>query len=427
MKHITLFSLLFTVSMSSFSKTSVDTFFINSGDSVISSFASKLDSLKQHIFTNDTVNQTLDPYLYRLMSPSTYYSSVTKDIFGLDSTKEDKQAEVTNYVAKQYVAHPQALRYYDAMFNNETTVEPTTETETKDDIKEVIENIAKQEDLSKIDKDVEFDIKIEKPNFWKFSGNTELKFQQNYISDNWYKGGNNNGTMLAQIQLYANYNDTKRISWENKLDMILGYITTSADTCHTFNTNNDRLNFYSKINVKKSKTWSYTCTFDVVTQFLPGYKTNKKEPFSDFLAPLDATTSLGFDLKPNVKNGSISIALLPLSYKFRLIKTDEQNIHNSYGQQEDFRQDWGSRIEFNTNFTLVKNLTWKCRFYCFTSYKYVESEMEHTFDYKFSKYISATFNTFFRFDDNRPESTKDTKLGYFQLKEYLTFGLSYSF
>lgn len=426
MKRMALFSLLVLCKSVLFAQMPDDTL-LNS-DSISTTFSASLSRLRQEIFKDSVPSEgDIDPYLYRMLIPTTYYSNITKDILSLEDTIDETQSKVAAIMSDFYVRHPEKLKYYDSDFQNETLIEPAKDTPTKDDIKEVIDDIAKQEDISKIDSDIEIGMKIKKPNFWKFSGESKLTFQQNYISDNWYKGGNNNGTMLAEVRLYANYNDTKRITWENKLDMRLGYITSSADTCHTFNTNNDRLNFYSKINVKKSKTWSYTCTFDAVTQFLPGYRTNMKDPFSNFLAPLDATTSLGFDLRPSVKKGSISIALLPLSYKFRLIETDEANIHNTYGQQEDFRQDWGSRIEFNTNFTLAKDLTWRCRFYGFTSYKYVESELENNFDYKLSRFITASFNALFRFDDNRPQHTKDTKLGYFQLKEYLTFGLSYSF
>ena len=225
--------------------------------------------------------------------------------------------------------------------------------------------------------------------------------------------------------------DTKKFTWENKLDMQLGFVTTSADTCHTFITNTDRLNLYSKLGVKSTKSWKYTLTAEGTSQFMPGYKTNRQEVFSEFLAPLDVNVSLGFDFNPSLKNGnSLSLALLPLSYKFRYIHTDEQNIHNAFGQQTDFKQDWGSKIEFNTRFTLVKNLSWRCRFYCFTSYKYVESELENAFSYQLSKYISTELYTLWRFDDNRNRSNPDfydRKTGYFQFKEYLTFGLAYSF
>ena len=75
----------------------------------------------------------------------------------------------------------------------------------------------------------------------------------------------------------------------------------------------------------------------------------------------------------------------------------------------------------------MKNLSWRCRSYCFTSYEYVEAELENVFTFSFSKYISSELNTLWRFDDNRPAKYYDDNLGYFQFKEFLTFGLKYSF
>ena len=75
---------------------------------------------------------------------------------------------------------------------------------------------------------MDINLEIKRPNFWKTDGNFKLQFTQNYISANWHKGGNNNGTMLATLFLEAKYDDTKKFTWENKLDMQLGFVTTSA-------------------------------------------------------------------------------------------------------------------------------------------------------------------------------------------------------
>lgn len=35
----------------------------------------------------------------------------------------------------------------------------------------------------------EQDLSVAKPNFWKIAGNADVQFSQNYVSDNWYNGG----------------------------------------------------------------------------------------------------------------------------------------------------------------------------------------------------------------------------------------------
>lgn len=396
-------------------------------------YIDSLHAIKDKIFTSS--NQKVDilnPYLYQLFGPGTYYKGVTRDIFSIDTPSDSLMADKNSRLMDWYMSFPKNFAYHDDQFDKEELIPNADETKLeKEDIKEVIKEVKQPEAIPTVVEPMDINLKITKPNFWKTYGKFSLQFTQNYISDNWHKGGNNNGTMLASLYLEAKYDDTKKWTWENKLDTRLGFVTTSADTCHTFITNNDRLNLYSKLGLKSTKSWKYTLTAEGTSQFMPGYKTNRKDVFSQFLAPLDGNVSLGFDFNPSLKNGNtLSLTLLPLSYKFRYIKTDEQNIHNTYGQQSDFKQDWGSKVEFNTRFTLVKNLSWRCRFYCFTSYKYVESELENVFSYQLSKYISTELYTLWRFDDNRNRSNPDfydRKTGYFQFKEYLTFGLAYSF
>lgn len=72
-----------------------------------------------------------------------------------------------------------------------------------------------------------------KPNFWKLSGNYSLQLFQNYVSDNWYKGGESNYSMLGTVTLQANYNNKQRFRWENKLELRLGLQNSKGDTLHT--------------------------------------------------------------------------------------------------------------------------------------------------------------------------------------------------
>jgi hypothetical protein len=229
--------------------------------------------------------------------------------------------------------------------------------------------------------------------------------------------------------LEANYTDQRRVQWDTRLHLRLGFVTATSDSIHRYLTNNDKIDLLSKLGIKAAKNWYYTMSVEGKTQFLPGHKSNDRRTYSKFLAPLDAYVSLGMDWKPKFKNGNtFSLALLPFSYKMRYIKDEEEAIHASYNMRDkDFQQDFGSKIELNSKITIVKNFSWRCRFYCFTSYEYVESEMENVFSFQFNKYISSEVYTLWRFDDNRDQKYYDRTLGYFQFKEYFTLGLAYNF
>lgn len=70
-----------------------------------------------------------------------------------------------------------------------------------------VKYVKKDEVVPEVELDVPLEIVVEKPNFWTFSGDYYLQFLQNYVSDNWYKGGESNYSMMASATLQANYNN----------------------------------------------------------------------------------------------------------------------------------------------------------------------------------------------------------------------------
>ena len=89
-----------------------------------------------------------------------------------------------------------------------------------------------------------------------------------------------------------------------------------------------------------------------------------------------------------------------------------------------------SMVEFGPNMTADLEwkfndvVTWKTRFYAFTSFKRAEIEWENTFELRVSKYITANLFLYPRFDD---ASVSHDDLGYWQFKEYSSLGFAYTF
>lgn len=406
----------------------------------VQSFEQSLNGLRNNIFNGNRKNssKTISPYYYRLIDPEIYSASAIKGMMTLEDLEGDKRDQINHFIDKSlvglYLKKPSAVAYSDLNINQEQSVPVVKEDEPIVLPVEKVDDILNNELEVKQAKDIEDNIvdiglKVEKPNFWKFTGKASLQFTQNYFSDNWYKGGNNNQNLLASLILQANYDDQKRLSWENKLEMRLGFMTTPSDTCHKFLTSNDKLNLYSKLGLKAKKAWFYTATAEANTQFMPGYRSNNRLKFSNFLAPFDVYFSIGMDFKPSLKNGNtFSLALLPLSYKMRWLNDKDDNIHRVYNMvDEDITHDFGSKLEMNCKFQISKDFFWKSRLYYYSAYDYVEAEWENSFTYAFSKYINAEVFTLWRFDDNRDRKYYDEHLGYFQFKEYFTLGLTYAF
>lgn len=270
----------------------------------------------------------------------------------------------------------------------------------------------------------EWDIDVRKPNFWKFKADLSMQFMQNYVSDNWYKGGENHNSWKAEATIEANYDNKQKIIFTNKLEMRLGFQSSQGDDKHKYRSNSDLLRLTNKFGLQATKHWYYTFTLQTWTQFYPGYKKNDERVYSDFMSPLESLASIGMDYKLSVKNFSLDASISPFAGKFKYV--DRRSLTAAFGLKNGNHSDleYGSNITVNYTWNICKNVSWKGRIYYFTDYKKAQMEWENTFNLKINKFLSTKLFLYPRFDDSVNRKDGDS---YFQFNETLSIGFDYTF
>lgn len=400
-----------------------------------------LDSLN-----NDTVPEReikWDPYYYKMFVPPTFYYSPFERAFVVDW--KFKELDTNEYSADEWLpidsnrfnTADRGNRISDEVLFYAYASKPGWQRVTEEDIlekklfkKDIVEKLPPKIRVSDlfqpepINEDVgEVDILIRKPNFWNTGGNIALQFAQNYISKNWYKGGESTNNLASNLKLEANYNDQEKLEFDNSLEINLGFTTAPSDTVHQYKTNMDVFRINSKLGLRAIARWYYTLSFEFNTQFFSNYKTNSNTKISGFMSPANVVLSIGMDYKLEKKKANLSVLISPLAYNFRYVASKEVDVtafsiepgHRSFNE-------FGCKFQTNLKWTVIPAVIWESRLYYFSNYKRVEAEWENTFNFVLNRYLSTKLFVHARFDDGvKPVDDHS----YFQLKELLSFGINY--
>ena len=393
-------------------------------------------------------NDPVDGRYYRLFAPMTFYHDVAQNQLTLsgDGQKDDIDHAIERALMHLYLNRPDLVKVTETEQQESGTLRQDIIEKPVAEVAELVEQAEPIPDEPVVEPVV---VEVQKPNFWKYKGDGYLQFMQNYVSDNWYKGGESNYSAVGSLTLEANYDNKSKWKWENKLEMKLGFQTSRSDSLHKFKANEDLLRYTGKVGLQAAKNWYYTLQMLAYTQFTHGYKANDIRTYSDFLAPLTVSVGLGMDYKVSWLNkkltGTINMSPIAVNYKYvgrswflKKNKEPETTITREnrsdyyewfpsrYGIDADkhYKLDLGSQVTASLTWTINDVLTWKTRIYGFSSFHRAEIEWENTFSLKVSKYISANLFLFPRFDDS---NKKDSDLGFWQFKEYSSLGYSYNF
>ncbi len=388
----------------------------------IQAYIDSLKSLKDSVFTRKMPKvqrgQRLRRNDMRLFLPLTYYGNVAERLF----TRDRKESPILSELMHLYLTRPDLVEGTDRMVQQQQT--------KLDDIKAPIHHdptlVEKVADRPVEPTNVPVEVLVKRPNFWTFSGDYALQFLQNYVSGNWYKGGESNYSALVSLVMQANYNNKQKVKWENRLELKYGMQSSRSDSLHSFKSTEDLIRLTSKLGLQATKRWYYTVQFIGNTQFSHSYRSNDPKIYSAFAAPLNINLSIGMDYSVDWMNHRLkgNFHLAPLAYNMKYTRMLELTRRLGIKDGNHFLHDFGSEFTVDLEWQLMESFTWKTRLYGYSTYKRTELEWENTFTFRFNRYISSRVFIYPRFDDG---VSRDDHYAFWQLKEFASIGFQYSF
>lgn len=264
---------------------------------------------------------------------------------------------------------------------------------------------------------------------WKTGGLFNLTFGQTSLT-NWAAGGDQfsvNGNGL--LNLFAFYKSGRR-SWDNSLDLELGYVnTTSLGTRKT----NDRIDFVSKYGYQVFDHCFLSGLFNFRSQFTTGYNypnDTTKTKISNFLAPAYIITSIGLDYKPTP---NFSLFVSPVTSRWIIVHDDSLSAKGAYGVDtgKTVRNEIGAYLTANYFKEVVKNLTYKGKLDLFSNYKHhpenIDVYMTNLLSMNVYKGFSFTIGADFIYDDDVKVFGKNKNAPRLQVREYIGIGYQRKF
>ncbi|WP_207512197.1 DUF3078 domain-containing protein [Longitalea luteola] len=266
-------------------------------------------------------------------------------------------------------------------------------------------------------------------NTWKTGGMFNGTVGQTSLS-NWAAGGdqfsfNANGL----LSLYAFYKKGIH-SWDNSIDMELGYInSTSLGTRKT----NDRLDIISKYGCQLFDHMYLTGLFNFRSQFTDGFTypndtTRIKQ--STFMAPAYVIVALGMDWKPSP---TFSLFLSPITSRWVIVKDDTLSAKGAYGVDtgRTSRNEIGAYLTATVNREIIKNLTYKAKLDLFSNYKHnpqnIDLFMTNLLSMNVYKGFSFNIGADLIYDDDVKTFGKDKNSPRLQVRQFIGIGYQRKF
>ena len=269
---------------------------------------------------------------------------------------------------------------------------------------------------------------------WIKGAKFQVHASQNYISSNWYKGGESNMAMTMYAMGYFNYDNRKGLQWDNKAEWKLGLYGMASDSLRWLRVNEDLLRFNSKLGYKAFKNFYYTAEWDFQTSLFNTYKSNTYIRTSGPFSPIRMSLSAGMDYK---WNSMVSVFLSPLSYKLVYVADMsrkegvllEENIAHQVGITDGTRysNQLGALIRTDFDYDFNESIGMEVHFSFFGNYvgkiKGVEVGCEVIGNFKINRFLSAKVSLYPRYDSTTiPADGGKPKMQFYEL---ISLGFNY--
>lgn len=266
---------------------------------------------------------------------------------------------------------------------------------------------------------------------WLHAFNTGLQFSQAYFSRNWYQGGSNHLSLLFNFLWDVSLNQVfhPNLMLQSVVSYKLGLSTTPKGSLHKYQISADIFQWNFKAGVKAYDKWFYSFNSLFKTQMLVNYPSDSDVRSASFLSPGEFNMGLGMTYNhANEKNTfKLSLSISPLSYNLKTC-IDDLIDRTQFKITPPARtvNEIGSNVELTYEWHLLSNIQWRSRLFVFSDYKSLLGDWENTFDFAINQFLSTQFFFHLRYDSSTP-TTIGTGWGKWQFKEFLSFGLSYTF
>lgn len=259
---------------------------------------------------------------------------------------------------------------------------------------------------------------------WYKEATTMLQLTQNYVSPNWYAGGNTNFAMLGIVQGKIIYNDRKNIKWKNTLEWRMGFNTVQGDTLRKVNTNEDIFRLYSEFNHKIIEKLNATASAEFETQFFNTWNSNEKTLKTGPFTPARISISVGVSYVP-IKR--LTLQFSPLTYRMVGVADTIHVAQTTFGVHSGKKvlNEAGSSIRVEWTYKPVREIALDTKLYFYTNYKQVLIDLEISADFIINRFLSARIMLHPRYDNTViVEEGEKIKM---QFKELISIGFSHKF